>query len=89
MFLTTVHAGKTYPDFLGFFIGVLMTIILAAGVKKSVRFNNILNAFNFVVWVFIVVAGLFYVRGENWSAYGFAPYGASGVRTRGIFKEIK
>ncbi len=60
-----------------------MTGILAVGVKKSVRFNNILNVVNFLVWVFIVIAGLFYVSSKNWDDDhgGFAPYGASGVST--------
>ena len=52
-----------------------MTGILAVGVKKSVRFNNILNVVNFLVWVFIVIAGLFYVSSKNWDDDhgGFAP----------------
>ena len=59
-----------------------MTGILAYGVKGSIRFNNILNIVNFLVWVFIIIAGLFYASGENWANDhgGFAPYGASGVR---------
>ena len=72
-------AGKTYPDFLGCAIGIAMTVVLAVGVKKSVRFNNVLNVINFLVWIFIVFAGMFYVDTSNWRDYGFAPYGASGV----------
>ena len=54
---------------------------MAAGVKKSLIFNNILNAINLAVWVFVMTAGLFYVDGENWSEHkGFLPYGWSGVR---------
>ena len=56
-----------------------MTAILAAGVQKSVRFNNILNAINVIVWVFIMIAGMVYMDGANWRMYGFAPNGASGV----------
>ncbi len=81
MIFLSLPKGKTYPDFLGFFIGLLMTGVLAVGVQKSVRFNNILNAINFVIWVFIIIAGLVYVRAENWSNYGFAPYGGTGVST--------
>ncbi|XP_023232304.1 probable cationic amino acid transporter [Centruroides sculpturatus] len=83
--------GKTIRDSLGTFIGhtpdvlaavitVLMTILMVAGVKKSLLFNNVLNAVNLAVWVFIIVAGLFYVDGRNWSQHGgFLPYGWSGV----------
>lgn len=58
-----------------------MTGILAYGVKGSIRFNNILNVVNFLVWVFIMIAGLFYASGDNWAGEhgGFAPYGMSGV----------
>lgn len=83
--------GKTIRDSLGSFIGhtpdilaalitVLMTILMVAGVKKSLLFNNVLNALNLAVWVFIMAAGLFYVDGRNWSQHGgFVPYGWSGV----------
>ena len=77
--LRFAYSGKTYPDFLGFFIGLIMTVILAAGVQKSVRFNNVLNAVNFIIWMFIMIAGMVYMDGDNWKTVGFAPYGASGV----------
>ena len=39
------------------------------------------TALNLVVIGFIIVAGAFYVDGENWTGgNGFFPYGASGVR---------
>lgn len=54
---------------------------MAAGVKKSLIFNNVLNAINLSVWVFIMAAGMFYVDSTNWSEHkGFLPYGWSGVR---------
>jgi len=69
------------PDFLAFFITLVMMVIMAAGVKKSLIFNNILNVINLAVWVFIMTAGLFYVDSKNWSDHkGFLPYGWSGVR---------
>lgn len=53
---------------------------MAAGVKKSLIFNNILNTINLAVWVFVMTAGLFYIDGDNWSQHkGFLPYGWSGV----------
>ncbi|CAH0388312.1 unnamed protein product [Bemisia tabaci] len=63
------------PDFLASIITVLMTILIAAGVKKSLVFNNVLNAINLAAWVFIMSAGLFYVNTDNWSQHkGFLPY---------------
>ncbi|XP_059468665.1 probable cationic amino acid transporter [Neocloeon triangulifer] len=70
------------PDFLAFIITLVMMVIMAAGVKKSLIFNNILNVINLAVWVFIMTAGLFYVDSKNWTEHkGFLPYGWSGVLT--------
>ncbi|XP_072036492.1 solute carrier family 7 member 14-like [Amphiura filiformis] len=72
---------KTYPDLVALIIAVAVTLVVAAGVKKSITFNNILNALNLAVWVFMVVGGLFFADGQNWSKEGFMPYGFSGVMT--------
>ncbi|KAE8752322.1 hypothetical protein FOCC_FOCC001115 [Frankliniella occidentalis] len=70
------------PDIVAFVITLLMTLLMAAGVKKSLVFNNVLNAVNLAVWVFVMTAGLFYVDSRNWSEHkGFLPYGWSGVLT--------
>ncbi|XP_064642454.1 solute carrier family 7 member 14-like [Lineus longissimus] len=70
---------REYPDALGFGISVLMTTLLAVGVKESVIFNNALNAISLAVWVFLVGAGCFYAQPSLWEQYGFMPYGWSGV----------
>ncbi|XP_071555160.1 solute carrier family 7 member 14 isoform X1 [Temnothorax nylanderi] len=70
------------PDFLAFVITILMMLLMAAGVKKSLVFNNVLNAINLAVWVFVMAAGMFYVDSDNWSEHnGFLPFGWSGVFT--------
>ncbi|XP_049886328.1 probable cationic amino acid transporter [Pectinophora gossypiella] len=77
-FFGTIY-GKP-PDILAFVICLLMMLVLVAGVKKSLFFNNILNAINLSIWVFIMTAGLFYVDLDNWTEHkGFLPYGWSGV----------
>jgi amino acid transporter len=74
-----MFAGRP-PDFLAFVITILMTMLMAAGVKKSLAFNNVLNALNLAVWVFVMTAGLFYVDTSNWTEHkGFLPYGWPGV----------
>lgn len=60
-----------------------MTVIVALGVKNSVGFNNVLNVINLMVRVFMMIAGLFFVNGENWDEGRFLPFGWSGVRGRG------
>lgn len=68
------------PDVLAFLITIGMMIVIAAGVKKSLVFNNILNVLNFAAWVFLMGAGLFYVDTKTWSQHeGFLPMGWSGV----------
>ncbi|XP_034946106.1 probable cationic amino acid transporter [Chelonus insularis] len=70
------------PDFLAFIITLLMMVLLAAGVRKSLVFNNVLNTVNLAVWVFIMTAGMFYVDSTNWTEHkGFLPFGWSGVFT--------
>ncbi|XP_028822793.1 probable cationic amino acid transporter [Denticeps clupeoides] len=70
---------ESYPDLLALLIAILVTIIVAVGVRNSVTFNNVLNVINLVVWVFIVIAGLFFLSGANWDGGRFLPYGWSGV----------
>ncbi|KAJ8279279.1 hypothetical protein COCON_G00063450 [Conger conger] len=70
---------ESYPDLLALVIAILVTVIVALGVKNSVGFNNVLNVINLVVWVFMILAGLFFVSGSNWDNGRFLPYGWSGV----------
>ncbi|XP_032220766.2 probable cationic amino acid transporter [Nematostella vectensis] len=75
----TVGLG-TYPDFLGFAVTVVVTIVLAIGVKQSSTFTGIFNVLNILVVTFIIACGLFFVDIKNWtSGRGFFPYGGSGV----------
>lgn len=71
--------AKGSPDLVALVIAVIMTLVVAAGVKKSVVFNNALNVINMAVWVFILVAGFFFINGEYWTEDGFLPFGFSGV----------
>ncbi|XP_019967922.2 probable cationic amino acid transporter [Paralichthys olivaceus] len=69
----------TYPDLLALFIALLVTAVIALGVRNSVGFNNVLNVVNLVVWVFMIIAGLFFLSAGNWEGGRFLPYGWSGV----------
>lgn len=85
--LTLTYIGEintpglgTYPDILSFIVTIIVTIILAIGVKQSSTFSTIFNVLNFLVVIFVVVAGMFFVDTRNWTeGKGFFPYGASGV----------
>lgn len=68
------------PDILAAGITLLMMVLLAAGVKKSLIFNHLMNAINLAAWVFLMSAGLFYVNLDNWTKNdGFLPNGWGGV----------
>ncbi|KAF4796145.1 putative cationic amino acid transporter [Turdus rufiventris] len=70
---------ESYPDLLALVIAVIVTIIVAMGVKNSVGLNNVLNVINLAVWVFIMIAGLFYIKSDNWAEGQFLPFGWPGV----------
>ncbi len=84
---TITHIGEfntpylgDYPDFLSFLFTIVVTIILALGVRESAHFTTLFNVFNVAVVLFIIVTGLFYVDTRNWTeGAGFFPYGGMGV----------
>mgnify|MGYP002803893864 CR=1 FL=1 len=72
--------GDTYLDFLSCVLTLVVTGVLALGVKQSSIFSTVCNVVNLAVVGFIIIAGTFYVKRENWSQKsGFFPYGISGV----------
>lgn len=81
-----------YPDFFSFVIIIIITVLLASGVKKSTTFNNIFTVVNLVTISIVLVAGGLYADPSNWSIDkedipegvkggegGFAPYGFAGI----------
>ncbi|XP_064643242.1 cationic amino acid transporter 3-like [Lineus longissimus] len=82
---TLEHIGRvptlgSYPDFLGFFVTILVTAVLAIGVKSSAVYTLVFNTLNICLVVFIIILGLFHLNFDNWKGTpGFFPYGAEGV----------
>ncbi|XP_042911215.1 high affinity cationic amino acid transporter 1 isoform X2 [Parasteatoda tepidariorum] len=82
---------SSFPDFLAFGITLLLTVILAFGVRESSRFNNVCTILNLLVVVYAVICGLFKANLHNWQltpeeipdtkygSGGFFPYGFHGV----------
>lgn len=81
-----------YPDFFSFFIVILLSILLAVGVKESTLMNNIFTGVNLVVIGIVLVAGVMNADTNNWKIAkedipegvrggegGFMPYGVAGV----------
>lgn len=58
-------------------IVLLLTVLLAIGIRESARFNAAVVAVKVGVVLFVIVAGLFWVRPENWDP--FLPFGVKGI----------
>ncbi|KAK3102848.1 hypothetical protein FSP39_014398 [Pinctada imbricata] len=83
-----------YPDFFALGITLMLTGILAVGVKESSRFNNIFTVVNLLIVTFMVIGGLINSDISNWKISpddykwenstgvgdgGFLPFGVSGM----------
>jgi len=53
------------------------TIILIVGIRESARLNAAMVGIKVAAVLFVIIAGLFYVKAANW--HPFAPYGLTGV----------
>ncbi len=64
-----------------FVIALLITVILAIGIKESARFNATIVVIKVAVVLFVIALGFKYVSHSNWGSdwSTFAPYGFSGI----------
>jgi len=64
-----------------FIIALVITAILAIGIKESARFNSTIVVIKVSVVLFVIGLGFQYVNKGNWgmSWSSFAPYGISGI----------
>jgi APA family basic amino acid/polyamine antiporter len=64
-----------------FIIALVITAILAIGIKESARFNTAIVAIKVSVVLFVIGLGFQYVSKSNWGSSWseFAPYGFSGI----------
>ncbi|MEY2411686.1 MAG: basic amino acid/polyamine antiporter, family [Acidobacteriaceae bacterium] len=70
--------GINVPAFL---IAMVITAILAVGIKESARFNSTIVVIKVAVVLFVIALGFKYVNFSNWGHdwSSFAPYGFSGI----------
>lgn len=81
-----------YPDFLSLGIVLVLTGLLAYGVKESAWMNNLFTGLNLLTVIIVIIAGLFNLDVGNWKIPkdqipkdknggegGFLPFGISGV----------
>ncbi|BFZ23202.1 hypothetical protein BsWGS_26241 [Bradybaena similaris] len=93
-FNSTMHMEvdqlSEYPDLFAFAVTIVVTVLLAAGVQESARFNNIFTGVNLLVVLYVTVCGLFKMDVHNWNlsqeevpqgagSGGFMPFGFSGT----------
>lgn len=55
-----------YPDFLAFFLVMVITALMVVGVKDSATTNKIFTLLNIIVIAFIVIVGAFKADFMNW-----------------------
>ena len=67
------------PDIFALFITLVLTLVVAVGVKESTMANNVLTAVNIIVIAVIVIAGSFYAKPANWDPFVPEKFGTIGV----------
>ena len=70
--------GINVPAFL---VAMVITTVLAIGIRESARFNSTIVIIKVSVVLFVIGLGAAYINRVNWgnSWSGFAPYGFSGI----------
>lgn len=81
-----------YPDFFAFAIIMIVTVLLASGVKASTTFNNIFTFVNLMTIAIVLVSLGIHSDPQNWAIDkeeipedknggegGFAPFGFAGI----------
>jgi len=73
-----VEIGFNLPAFI---IALVITAILAIGIKESARFNTAIVVVKVSVVLFVIILGMKYVNFANWGHdwHSFAPYGFGGI----------
>jgi APA family basic amino acid/polyamine antiporter len=73
-----VEVGWNLPAFV---IALIITAILAIGIKESARFNSTIVVIKVSVVLFVIGLGFRYVSASNWGGdwHTFAPMGFSGI----------
>eukprot|EP01133_Synstelium_polycarpum_P011960 gene11960-13940_t len=64
-------------DLIAFFSIIILTLIVAFGMKESARFNKVFVVIKVTIVLFVIICGAFYTDTANWQP--FTPYGAKGV----------
>jgi len=80
----------SYPDFVAVAVVLVLTVVVALGVKCSTRFSAIFVVINILLLCFVTICGIAFGHVSNWTANwtsvevdgaggGFMPFGWAGV----------
>ena len=77
----TVFGHEIGVNVPAFIIAMIITAVLAIGIKESARFNSTIVVIKVSVVLFVIGLGFAYVNRGNWGSdwSSFAPYGFSGI----------
>lgn len=76
-FLLAGHLGELTINWAAMLLIAMLTILLCVGIKESARFNAFMVLIKLAVVLFVIFAGIPWVRPEHW--HPFYPYGTQGV----------
>ncbi|MGO4254851.1 amino acid permease [Marmoricola sp. RAF53] len=82
----TADAGWGHFNLAAFLLVAALTLLVAVGIKESLRVNLVLVGVKLFVVLFVIVAGLFYVNGANYDP--FVPPAAAPVDSSGITQPL-
>ncbi len=74
---TTFDVGGLTVNWGALLLIVVLTVLLAAGTKLSSRVSMVITGIKVAIVLFVIVLGLFYVKGSNY--HPFVPPGESGA----------
>lgn len=69
--------GITHANLLAGIVIMLLGVLLCIGVKESARFNAVMVSIKLLVVLFVIFAGIPWVKPEHWQP--FFPFGVQGV----------
>lgn len=76
-FLLSCHLGGLTINWAAAILVALLTVLLCVGIKESARFNALMVVIKLAVVLFVIFAGIPWVKPVNWDP--FFPYGVGGV----------
>ncbi|MCE3236287.1 MAG: amino acid transporter [Vampirovibrio sp.] len=76
-FLLALHIGGLTINVAAALLVVLLTVLLCVGIKESSRFNALMVIIKLAVVLFVIFAGIPWVKPDNWNP--FFPYGFGGI----------